>query len=230
MKIQGSPDLICNNFYQVLENPDDDWALKPGQLFYAHITYPETHPKILKLSKYDPRNERNTIFTIVPYNDGDEKHYPIRELNLRSNELLYVYKGKRRLVVLLGHIESTWIKEKPQEYMLCAPVFSFKDYHSQEMVLRTQAFLFPNLFYLPPDRNGCPNESAIRFELIQSINRNSLDSFFCHGKNQPVRLTDEAFWIMLCRLIKFLNGKVIDAETEELIKIYSQLLTESYKS
>ncbi|MDP3012974.1 MAG: hypothetical protein Q8M92_01940, partial [Candidatus Subteraquimicrobiales bacterium] len=198
------------------------------QLFYSHIAYPETHPKILKMVNYDPRNEKNTKFTISPYNDGDEKHYPIKELKLRESELFYVYRGKRRLVVVLGYIKSSWVKNNPEEYLLCAPVFSFKPAQTQEMIIKTQAFLNPGLFYMPPDMNGCPEESAIRFEMIQPVVRNCLDPFFCYGEGKPVCLSKEAYWILLCHLLKFLNGKVLDQKTEEYMKFYGEYLMEGF--
>src|SRR3990172_6811442 len=219
MIIKGSKDLITDftdaAFYEVLDHPDADWNFLPGQLYWSHIAYPETHPKILKMVKYDPRSDKNTEFKISHYSDGDENHYPLHELGLREGELFYVYKGKKRLVVVLGYSESSWIVNKPQEYILCAPVFSFKPQHTQEIVIKTQAFNYPNLFYLPPDKDGCPNESAIRFEMIQPVVRNCLDPFFCTGKRKPVRLSEEGYWILLCHLLSFLKGKVLDKEVKE---------------
>jgi hypothetical protein len=230
MTLKGSPDLICTPFYEELKKPDDDWSFYPGQLFWSHIAYPESHPKILKLVRYAPKNERNSIFNIAPYSDGDERHYPVKELKLREGELYYIYKGKRRLVMVLGRVESEWFRTNPQEYLLCAPVFSFKEKHNQEMVLKTQAVLYPSLFYLPPDTCGCPEESAIRFELIQPVIRNCLDPFFCNGSNKPVHLSPDAYWILLCHLLKFINGKPLDSGTEEYIKFYGEYLMEGFSN
>lgn len=228
MTRRGSVDLIYDPFYEILQDPDDDWAFRPGQLFYSHIAYPETHPQILKMIKYDPRNERNTTFAISPYSDGDEKHYPVKELKLREGELFYVYKGKRRLVVVLGRVESGWFKDNPQEYLICAPIFTFKPAHNQEMIIKTQGFLYPSLFYMSPDINGCPEESAIRFEMIQPVIRNCLDPFFCYGEKKPVCLSQDAYWILLCHLLKFLNGKILDQKTEEYMKFYGEYLMEGF--
>lgn len=234
MTRRGSTDLICdpNPFYEMLHNPDDDWGFHPGQLFWSHIAYPETHPQILKMINYDPKNEKNTTFNIKPYSNGDENHYPVKELSLREDELFYIYKGKRRLVMILGYIKSSWFRNNPQEYLLCAPVFRFKPdpMHTQEMIIKTQAFLYPSLFYLPPDINGCPNESAIRFEMIQPVIRNSLDPFFCLGENKPVKLSQEAYWILLCHLLKFLNGKILDSKTEEYMKFYGEYLMKNFEN
>ena len=230
MICRGSKDLICDPFYETLKDPDDDWAFKPGQLFYSHIAYPETHPQILKMIKYDPRNEKNTTFVIKPYSNGDEKHYPVKELNLREDELFYVYKGKRRLVVVLGYIECSWSKDNKQEYLLCAPVFSFKKEHTQEMIIKIQALLYPSLFYMSPSMNGCNEESAIRFEMIQPVIRNCIDPFFCYGEKKPVRLTSEAYWLLLCHLIKFMNGKILDAKIDEYVKFYGEYLMAGFSS
>jgi hypothetical protein len=227
---RGSKDLIYDPFYEVLRK-EQNWDFLPGQLYWAHVVYPETYPIVLKLISYDPINEKKTLFAMRYYNPGDERHYPVKELNLREGELLYVLKGKKRLVIVLARVESEWYKiENRDECFLCAPVFSFKEHHSQEMVIRTQALLYPSQFYLPPDTNGCPNESAVRFELVQPVIRNSLDPFWCSAqKQQPVRISSEVYWVLLCHFLKFLNGKILDERTAEYMNFYSEYLMDEFR-
>ena len=164
--LKGSKNNIIDQYYKSLPL-SEGYARKPGQFYFTHIAYPHDWPRILKLIHYDPQKESKSTFTIKRYSEGDEKHFPIKELQLRNDELFYVYKGKKRLVIILGYVESHWLNRKSsQKVVLCAPVFSFKRHHTQEMVVRTQAFDFPNLFYLPPSPYGCTDESAVRFEMI----------------------------------------------------------------
>ena len=110
---------------------------------------------------------------------------------------------------------------------MCAPVFGFQPRHTQEMVIKTQAFAYPNLFYLPPDPRGCYEESAVRFEMIQPIMRGYLQPFKSVLENKPVVLSDTVYWLMITHLVKYICGKVIDEKVYEDIEAYRELLLES---
>jgi len=214
------------DFYINLEE-DKGWAITPGQFFYAHVVYPYDFPQILKMIEYNPVNEK-TRFQIKPYSEGDEKHYPVIELKLRNDELLYVHRGKKRLIVNLGYVETGWMEEiRMQKILLCAPVFSFKKEHSQEMILEVQRFDYPNYFYLPPDAYGCPEESAVRFEFIQPISKGWLNPLFTElTPKKPVCLSKEAYMLLMNHFVKFISGKTLDKETDDLVEIYRELLLE----
>jgi len=225
--MKGSRDLICEPFFTFVE---DRWAMKPGQLYWAQAVYPHHYPLILQMVNYDPLDERKTEFRIKSYSSGDESHYPVKELGLREGELYHVYIGKQRLVVILGYIESEWlVGEKPQKILMCAPMFSFKSQHTQEMVIKTQAFAYPNLFYLPPDVNGCPEESAIRFELIQPIMKGFMQPFTIGSLSKGIPLSEEAYWLMINHLVKYICNKKIDDEIDELAEVYQGILLEEFE-
>ena len=84
--LKGSQYTIIDQYYQSLAL-DEAGAKKPGQLYFTHVAYPHDWPRILKLIHYDPQKESKSTFTIKRYSDGDERHYPVTELNLRDNEL-----------------------------------------------------------------------------------------------------------------------------------------------
>ncbi len=222
---RASADLLIPQFYKLL-NKEDSWAYKPGQLYLTHVVYPQPYPTILKLEKYDPRDETKSRFSIKRYSSGDEKHYPVKRLNLRTDEMFYIYTGKIRPVIILGYVESEWF-ETIQKILLCAPVFSFKPRHSQEYIIRAQAFVYPNLFYLPGSPKGCYKESAIRFELIQPIMKGFLQPYLNLIDKKPVSLTKEAYLFLLNHLSKFLGGGPIDKRIEKDITTYQELLLES---
>lgn len=226
---KGAHLQIIDNYYTSLDT-SESWAFKPGQLYYTHVVYPQHYPVILKLIHYDHTDESKSTFEIKPYSDGDEKHYPIKELHLRQDEMYYIYTGKKRLVVVIGHLESQWTDQgKLQEILLCAPVFGFRADHPQELVVRTQAFDYKNLFYLPQDPDGCYKESAIRFEMIQPILRGYIQPHRGILNQNPVILTTEAYWLMMTHLVKFLNGRVIDPNIDQAINEYRELLLDAWK-
>jgi len=181
-------------------------ALNPGQLFYAHVTYPPDYPRIVYAEKYDPKDESKSLFRIKRYSDGDESHLPLKVLNLEHDDNLYVYRGKKRLLVILGTCKLSWHeKEIGKSVVLAAPVFSFKSGHSQELVVRTQAFDIPPWYYLPSDSDGCLYESAVRFEYIQPVMASWLAPFLGILSHRPVALSDKARDLMLIHLSRFLG-------------------------
>lgn len=228
--IKGSRDFtIIGEYYESLKS-DEGWAMKPGQFCYTHVVYPQAYPKILNLIQYDPKYENRSIFTIKNYSSGDEHHYPIKDLNLREDEMYYIYIGKIRLVIVLGYVDSEWLgSNRSQRILLCAPVFSFKSAHSQEMVIRTQAFDFPNLFYLPPSPSGCSEESAVRFEMVQPIMSGYIQPFYDRLNNKPIILNEAAYRLLMGHLVKFLCGEIINKDINNDILAYRELLLEAWQ-
>jgi len=199
-------------------------------MYFAHAVYPPEYPKILWPVSVDPRDVGKSQFRLKPYSDGDEGHMPIKELGLEEDELYYVYKGKRRLVVTLGCCTQTWYPTAREEMiLLCAPIFSFKARHSQDFVVRTQAFHYPNLFYLPPDNDGCTDESAVRFEYIQPIVASCLQPCLGVLSKLPVALTEAALKLMSVHLSSFLGLGLASPDAARIagdISAYHDLLIE----
>lgn len=230
--IKGSRDftIIDKDEYYASLKSDEGGAMKLGQFYFTHVVYPQDYPQILRLIKYNPKEESKSTFTIKHYSSGDEHHYPIKELNLRKDEMHYIYTGKIRLIIVLGYVESEWLgSDKLQKILLCAPVFSFKPAHNQEMVIRTQAFDFPNLFYFPASPNGCSQESAVRFEMVQPIMSGYLQPFYNRLNNKPIMLSEIAYRLLVVHLIKFLCGEIIDKDINKEILAYRELLLEEWQ-
>ena len=87
-------------------------------------------------------------------------------------------------------------------------------------------FDFPNLFYVPPDPNGCTDEGAARFELMQPIARKALHNYFKGSPSRPVALSDEAFALFVNHLGRFLTSANLDAVICEQIDAYHSLVLE----
>ncbi len=227
--LKGSKNTLIDQYYESLPL-SERYAKRSGQLYFTHVAYPHDWPHILKLTQYDPKKESKSTFIIKSYSEGDERHIPVKDLDLRDNELYYVFKGKKRLIIVLGYIESDWLnRDKVQEVLLCAPVFSFKPRHSQEMVIRIQAFDYPNLFYLPPRPHGCNKESAVRFEMIQPIMSSYLMPFDDYLNKKPVILTTVAYRLLMVHLVKFISNEILDSNLYEDILTWHELLIEEWE-
>jgi len=203
-------------------------------MYFAHSVYPPSYPAILWPVSVDPRDIGKTQFKLKRYSDGDELHLPIKELGLEEDELYHVYKGKRRLVVTLGSCTQTWYPTDREEIiLLCAPIFSFKARHSQDFVVRTQAFHYPNLFYLPPDNDGCTDESAVRFEYIQPIAASCLQPCLGVLSKLPVALSEPALKLMSVHMSGFLGLGLTSPDAARIladISAYHDLLIEQLQN
>lgn len=228
---KGSSILITTDNYYSSLTDSEAWAMKLGQFYYAHIIYPFDYPRILKPIFIDPSDEFKSKFAIKRYSKDDKKHFPMKTLNLRQDEMYYVNKGKIRLSVVVGYIKSEWVDPSNTEnYVLCAPVFGFRNQHGQEFIVKTQAFNYPHLFYLPNDNHGCYKESAVRFELIQPVSRGCLYPYKGALPDKPVILTDEAYWLMMSHLMKFLTGTIINPQLDQDISDYRKLILDGLKA
>ncbi|MEN2994232.1 MAG: hypothetical protein ABDH19_02650 [Thermodesulfovibrio sp.] len=100
-------DIAGVPFYEELENINE---LHVGQLCYAHsIHYSWLPSKVLSFEKYDPTDESGTTFRDYD-NEEEYLHPPLRFLNLKSDEKLFIFKGKKRTVITLCfHKESVLV-------------------------------------------------------------------------------------------------------------------------
>jgi hypothetical protein len=153
---------------------------------------------------------------------------PIAELGLRNDENYYLYHGKERPLAVVKGIGSRWLKPNQDESLyLCAPIFSFKKGHSEEFRIKTMGFCFHSLFYLPSDPNGCTEEGAVRFELIQPIARKALGNYLKGNQSRPVALYDEAYSLFANHFGRFVFGRDLDSTICEQIDVYRNLIVEA---
>jgi len=220
---RGSQDSICDFCYQ--EYPSTERLnFHPGQIYSALICYPADRPQVLTVENYDPKEERVPLL-LANYSAKQPPHYPVASLGLENDEVLAVHKAKKRPVIILGSIAAEWLVGKnPQKLYLCAPIFSFKQLHSQEFVLRVQAFCYPNLFYLPFASPGLPDESAVRFELIQPVQRGALQPWTSYPKGLPLALSEDAYGYFLNHLSQFLLGRPSEEFLDDLMAQYRKEL------
>ncbi len=220
--------LLCSNYYKFLDlvgaspNPPI-----PGQIVVGHTVYPPTDPWILKVINYDALDESKSQYEAKRYQADDRSHMPIAELRLRSDENYYLYIGKERPLIVVSGVGSRWLNPIHDESLYaCVPIFSFKPRHKDEFRIRAMGFCYRDLFYLPADANGCTEEGAARFELMQPIARKALHNYFKGSPSRPVALSDEAFALFVNHLGRFLTGKNLDTMICEQIDTYRSLVLE----
>lgn len=219
--------LLCASFYKFIQSSAAPNELTPGQIVSAHTVYPPPEPWILKVENYNAFDVRKSSYVVKRFEKEDRSHMPIAELGLRNDENYYLYHGKERPLIVVKGIGSRWLKPNQDESLyLCAPVFSFKNRHNEEFRIKVMGFCFPSLFYLPPDSNGCSEESAVRFELVQPIARRALNNYFKGNPSKPVALSDEAYSLFANHLGRFIFGEDLDLSICEQIDAYRSLVVE----
>lgn len=122
-------------------------------------------------------------------------------------------------MILLRKATSDWWnptnKTHHVDYRLCPPLFTYKDRHNQNYVLRDQCLDNPNTFYIPPAFKKFPGvnneEAAARFQAIQMIKEERLTACKCMcttvepKMSRPFRLSDLALRLILYHFYKALG-------------------------
>ena len=225
--------LLCEAFYELREplgrSPKGHPIVQPGQLALAHQVSPESHPLIVEVKGYDPRDETLTSY-VVKRHDPDnppKSHFPIKELNLRSDESLYLMRGKLRPAIVLQTVSTDFYNiSNPEPYVWVAPCFTFKDKHKPSYRCRVAALELPHLFYLQAHHHGCKEPSVLRFEHIQPVAAAAVQPTFIDGKQSF--LSETAWAILQHQLHKFITGKLLDEDIEETLQAYRKLIAEAY--
>ena len=203
-----------------------------GQFYEAHVKYPlVAPPKVLELVSYDSEEESKTTFQITTFHRDSQKQteFPIKSLNLRSDERLYILTGKPRTVIVLGYVESEWFEISKEKIVLCLPIASFKRRHTPEQIISIQLFEMPHLFYIKPLKVGPYLESAARFELIQPIQTGELQPVK-NVSNFPFKFSHYGFKLLLNHLTKFLSNKPLDGELDKEIMAFRDLVREEMRN
>jgi len=225
--IESWIDEICDwEFYEKIPVSDNNFHI--GQFFVGHVKYPSIlSPKVLQIEQHDKENELNTIFKIADYDPSEQKQrmHPIKQLDLGSQDRLYISAGKKRTVILLRTIESPWIVNRNERLALCLPIASFKSQHDRKFILNIQLFRFPQYFYIKPSEKGAKMESAARFELIQYVNLDYLEPVQNENKSF-FKLSSYILKILYNHLCKYIFDKPYDDSLESEIFAFREIMME----
>lgn len=223
--------LLCDKYYTVATHAGKDTDPIRGQVVWVHGVYPPTFPIILRVNSYNGANPSLSSYTVKKYESGDQSHFPIPELQLGRDENYHLYVGKERPAVVIALLKSNWQNPlKEQVLVLVAPLFTFKPKHDANFITRVAAFEYPSLFYLPQSADGCSQEGAVRFELIQPVSRASMRNYFAGTPSNPIMLTNDAFALFANHLIRFLLNKDLDVAVCEQMDIFKQLVLDDLAS
>jgi hypothetical protein len=217
--------LLCQKFYQPVTLTDPSADPLPGQIVSAHTVYPTDEPWIIKVIKYDASDPQRSQYELKKFDPSDRGHFPVAELNLRKDENLYVYKGKERPLIVVGTVKTRWANALHDEKVfLCAPLFTFKERHTDTFKIQCAAFFHPNLFYLPAEIDGCSGEGTVRFEYTQPILRRALHNYLAGSPSRPIALSNEAFALFLNHLGRFLFHRDFDTGVCKNMDVYRELV------
>lgn len=224
-------DIVGFEVYEELD-PSDRMSFQIGQVYLAPVKYSLTPARILEVQHYNPEKEEETTFKIAHYKPNEpSQEIPLKSLNLKSDDRFFILQGKRRPVIVLGNAEADWLfnfklnSGPTEKLVLCLPVFTFKERHTQEYVMRIQAFSIPNLFYIYPSPKGFPKEGAARFELIQPIHKGDMQPLR-NINNRPYRLSDYTLKLLWYHLTSFLSIGTIDESLKKDLQAYQELVLE----
>lgn len=227
--VRGIPewvDDICDcDYYE--EIPSNDKNIHIGQFLKGHIKYPLAFsPKVLEIEQYNPENELDSIFKIADYDSSskNQRMQPIKQLNLRTTDRLYIVPGKVRTVILLKIIESIWMENEAVNLALCLPISSFKDYHPTDFILNVQLFSLPQYFYIKSSDKGAREESTARFDLIQYVPLDHLEPVQNEHSNSNFRLSPFILKLMFNQLSKFVFNEPYDETLEQEIIAFREIM------
>ena len=195
---------------------------QPGQLFLAPMPFMlDSRVPRLRLDYYDKKKPYNSSYTIEEediqsFRPEDVK--PIYPLRLSASEFALCMPHKFRPVIILSQEMPSW-KDYQETYAECyivVPLYTTKDAvegykFSEKFLLKTQAYQYPTLFYLPEDSQYGIRESIARFERSMAINRKLL-------KPIPASLSDDALYCLTEWFYYFLEAK----ELNEILKEYRE--------
>ena len=225
--------LLADPFF-VLEKPlgrdlKNNPVVRPGQLIMAHQVYPSVNPLAIEVRRYDPKDELRNEYAIKTVTAGTPlpPHFPIKSLNLPSDENLYVLRGKKRPAIVLQTVVTDYYNRLyPEPYVWVAPSFTFKPRHKLDYRCQVAAMKRDHLFYMPRDSSGMAEPSVLRFEHIQPVCAAGIEPIFLNRMQSF--LSDVAWAILQHRLYRFCSGKVLDKGIEDTIQAYGDLVLEAY--
>lgn len=197
-------------YYQA---PEKDYRnrFKRGYFYFAPVLFTlGSSLPYLRIDFKDESNPTNTSYTIQiddSRNLERNTHEPIKQLGLSSDELATIIGCKFRPVIIISP-EIPMINSKgTNKCFLVIPLYSTQNeagvYKYEEgFILRTQAYQYPNLFFLPEDKQFGVKESIARFDKASIIPSTLLNPL-------PNRLTDDAFFCLF-QWFSYLIGGPLD--------------------
>jgi len=156
--------------------------LEAGQICQAFVPYMKDKQYFLNAAKYDPLAEEETLWKLEEARTRQPltSEFRLQGFDLERNEYFIVNRAKLRFVVLLKPAGSNWVTPinpmDSKDLWLVLPLFTYKERHSQKLVINDQGLNQEDRFYFPPatEVSNRLNESAALFSFIQPVPSNSI--------------------------------------------------------
>ncbi len=208
---------LVTTYYEV--GPSKGYEL--GQIVWIPALYTNKDKVILDIDvSVDPTEQ--TLPAILSTVDNRKYKFPVKSLDLASNEHLFVTKGKMRPAIFLTEGFTRWPTNPSEQIFLCAPLYTLdKAKISQQFVLNVQAFKLPSKFYLRPFPLFRVEESIARFEYIQTVDIYALSPYKECG--HPVTLSQEFFALLKIQLTRYLGGG-LTREDSDIVNVYGDII------
>jgi len=213
---------LVNSYYE--QGPTK--GLVVGQIVWIPALYPNKNNVVIDVDVTSDPSETKIPAFLRPLAQKQNR-FPVKSLNLGSDEHAFVLTGKMRPAIVLIDVTTQWVKSPVENLIICLPIFRVdKPKFSQSFVLKSQAYQYPSKFYLPPDPSFQFEEGVARFELMQTVHQIAINLF--PNDSKPLMLTEELFSLLRIHLTRFLGG-VLRMEDQETLDVYGQLILEEAK-
>ena len=143
----------------------------------------------------------------------DQSDEMIPSLGIRTDERALVIGAKRRPVIVISQTAVSWLdgNRRHDDSYLVAPVYSFegddtKLSYSQTFIDRVKAYMYWQLFYLPPGGNRHIRESFVRLDRIQAVHRDLLD-------RMPISLSEPVTGLLRDWIRVYMGERIQDVNT-----------------
>lgn len=206
----------------------------------APVWYNDAEALTLIEDNYNSSDEMNSTWKLCHFAYGlREKrlsHRPYKVFQLESDDDLVVVKCKIRPILLIKKVSSDWRIPGNTAHLfdtwLCLPVFSYKNRHTQEYVIKDQSLKCPHHFYFPPGTPGIDNESAgklIEMQFIPEGNLTQLKKMCDEGTikmQRPFRVTEYAFHALLGHITNFFPYMDISGDVKAWYELFAETVQE----
>ncbi|HZP94990.1 MAG TPA: hypothetical protein VFC31_01455 [Candidatus Limnocylindria bacterium] len=206
-------DLI-GEFWEPVDLKKKNPIHAPGQMYWAPIIYRDDDLLLLRLSQYDPTNERRSKYEMSRLSETPNPfdHAPVKELNLRNDEELVVFKCKHRSAMLFSvpMVEPTGEPPREKSFLLL-PHYTFHADDPASFKEAVRLFEYNALFHAPASNTLGLKDGYFRFDRMTVVPRNSLNDVM------PQRLTPDALVFLQAWFDAYKSGVLRDELLADLI-------------
>ena len=186
---------------------------------------------IIEVQGYDPRDASKNSYVFKKYDPANPppNHFPVKELNLRSDENLYVMQGKLRPAVVLQIITTDYYNlQNPEPYVWVAPCSLLKKSISRSIDAGSQLCNFRTSSTSRQTQAALQKRACSASNIFSQSPRKVFNPFSA----MVSRVFSPTARGRCCRLQQrlhlFVTNSVLDQAMEEALQAYTACLLEAY--